>query len=69
MPVNLAPIDVLILVMGSALLLKKVADMDRYQTFRTIAITTILGAVVVYFFLVTLSPLQPSDCFVSFDHP
>lgn len=49
------PIDVFILVTGFAFVLKKVADLDRYQTLRTVVLTMILGAIVVYFILMFAS--------------
>ena len=58
------PIDLFILAIGFAMLLKKIADMDRYQSFRTILLTAILGAIVLYFFLAFASdgrPFEPDD--------
>lgn len=46
-----APIDVFIFVSGFVFVLKKVADMDRYQTLRTVVLTMILGAIVIFFLL------------------
>ena len=59
-----APIDLFILAIGFAMLLKKIADMDRYQSFRTIVLTAILGAIAVYFFVAFVSggrPLETED--------
>lgn len=61
------PLNFLIFVSGFAFLLKKVADMDRYQTLRTIVLTAIIGFIVIYFFLAfvplfTFGPFEPVDC-------
>ena len=56
-----APIDLFILAIGFAMLLKKIADMDRYQPFRTILLTAILGAIVIYFFLALASEGRPFE--------
>jgi hypothetical protein len=58
-------IDLAILLLGGILLIKRVAEMDRYHAVRVVVLTSILGSVVVYFFLVygfTLgNPIQ-YDC-------
>ena len=64
---NFTPFDILIFIIGSVVLLKKVADMDRHETLRAVVLTTILGALVSYFFLFTLSPDQSSTCGLEFD--
>jgi ABC-type transport system involved in cytochrome c biogenesis permease subunit len=53
-----ALIDLSIFISGFVFVLKKVADMDRYQTLRTVVLTMILGAIVVYFILMFASDGQ-----------
>ena len=59
-------LDVLALLMGVILLLKRVADMDRYHTLRVILLTSILSFLVILFFLgygFTLgNPNKFNDC-------
>lgn len=65
MSITLEPGDLLIVVIGFALLLKKVADMDRYETLRTIVLTAILGAIVIYVFLAFVPggrAFEPDNC-------
>lgn len=62
---TLAPIDLLIFVSGFAVGLKKVADMDRYQTLRTVVLTAILGSIAIYFILMFASDgrlFESNDC-------
>lgn len=57
------PPDFLALVAGLVLLLKKVAEMDRYQPLWTVVFTTALGSLVIYFFLLyMLGPMAPLSC-------
>ena len=60
-----APIDVFIFITGSAFVLKKIADMDRYQTLRRVVLTSLLGAVVIYSLLMLASDgqaFESDDC-------
>lgn len=61
------PFDILVFVVGSVWLFKKVANMDRYQTLRTIVLTVIIGALVIYVIMVELSPIQPNTCYIEFE--
>ena len=59
------PIDVFIFLGGFAFVLKKVADMDRYQTLRRVVLTSLLGAIVIYSLLGLASdgrPFESDDC-------
>ncbi len=64
------PIDVVILLLGLVLLLKRVADMERYHAMRVAVLTTILSCVAIYFFLVygmSLGNLSHCD-YIDFEH-
>ena len=61
------PMDLIIFGAGFALLLKKFADMDRYQTLRVIVLTAILGSIVTYIVLTTFTPRLSHDCVIVFD--
>ncbi|HEX6717716.1 MAG TPA: hypothetical protein VF088_11435 [Pyrinomonadaceae bacterium] len=50
-------IHLLMLLVGIILLVKKVADMDRYHGLRVVILTSILTCIVVYFELVTATIL------------
>jgi hypothetical protein len=43
-------LDVVALLMGVILLLKRVANMDRYHTLRVVVLTSILSCLVIWFF-------------------
>jgi len=45
------PIDIFIFLSGIALLLKKVAEMDRYHSLRVLLLTTFLSTIVISLFL------------------
>ena len=58
-------IDLLIFFSGFAFVLKKVADMERYQTLRTVVLTAILGAIAIYFILMFATDgraFESNDC-------
>jgi len=48
---NFDPINIFIFLSGIALLLKKVADMDRYHSLRVLLLTTFLSTIVISLFL------------------
>ena len=54
------PVQLLLLAIGVVLFLKKVAEMDRYNTLRVVVLTAILSCVVIYFVL---------QCFSTFGNP
>ena len=54
------PINVFIFLSGIALLLKKVADMDRYHELRVCLITTVLSTIVIVLFVVYCFPCTPT---------
>ena len=55
--------EIVALVIGVLLLLKRVAEMDRYQTLRVVVLTLILSCFAVYFLVgFVLTP------FSTFDH-
>lgn len=60
------PVQLVLLLIGFVLLLKRLADMDRYHNLRVVVLTTILSCIVIYFFFeygFTLgNPMEYSDC-------
>ena len=55
--------DFLIIVAGLLLLLKKVAEMERYHSLRVFVIATFLSCIVIYFFtLMALGLAGVSNC-------
>ena len=62
-------LNVLAFIVGVCLLIKKLADMDRYHTLRVVVLTSILSCIVLYLFVVYGCTLNPnmSDCTVNFD--
>lgn len=45
------PVDVVALLIGAVLLLKKIADMERYHELRVIVLTSILSFIAILLFL------------------
>jgi len=62
--VNLSDaVHVVSLLVGLILLLKRVADMDRYYTKRLLILTTVLSSFVIWFVLAYGLPQPFDDCF------
>jgi dolichyl-phosphate-mannose--protein O-mannosyl transferase len=60
-------VQYVMLLIGIVLLLKRVAEMERYHTLRVVVLTSLLSSVVIYFFLVygfTLgNPISSPGCY------
>ena len=65
-----SPADLLILVSGVVLCMKRVAEMESYHTLRVVVLTSFLSYFVVLFFIgygLTLgNPLYRFDCVIEF---
>ena len=64
------PVHFVTFLFGVILLLKRVAEMDRYHKLRVIVLTSILSCIAIYFFLAygfTLGSPRPFDCHISFE--
>jgi hypothetical protein len=64
-------LNVIAFIVGVWLLIKKLADMDRYHTLRVVVLTSILSCLVLYLFVVygctQINSGMGGDCIVSFD--
>jgi uncharacterized MnhB-related membrane protein len=57
------------LVITALLLLKKIADMDRYHTLRVVILTSVFSCLIVYMLFVTMGANEPYQYdYVEFDN-
>ena len=61
-------LNLIALIVGICLLIKKLANMDRYLGLRVLILTSILSCLVVYVFVVYVFPESDSGCVVNFEN-
>jgi hypothetical protein len=67
---NLTTFDIILFFVGGVLLLKRVAEMERYHNLRVVVLTVILSCVGLFFLLslVSLFTVPFDDCLVYSDN-